>query len=610
MKTADFLFPRDLEVTPSGLKQVLVIGSCLSEAYVKRFRQSMPEATFDYVLFNNAADLPSRTKEEIAIYDLQYIQIPIRSVLTDAVVRIEDNDRASPPIDWIHLGKQNISLMLRSAMRYNVDGSLLTFVSSFVVPQGRIAASLDEQDSEDDLVRVIRELNSYLAAELKQYPQTYLADVDMIANSLGKQFFLDDAIGFYTHGAIFYTDWAAQERFPHWTSPAPGRIEDIQELGITYENRYEEYFDAVLRQIEAMYRTVRQIDMVKVVIFDLDNTMWRGQLIEHYQIGAKFPHSDGWPLGIWEAIHHLRRRGIIVTISSKNDEVSVAAKWDDAVQPAFVKFGDFFRPQINWSPKADNIRVILDELSLTPRNALLVDDNPVERESVRVSLPGIRVIGADPFVVRRILLWAPEIQLSTRTKETGRREEMLRRQIDRDLEKTTVSRPEFLKSLQSKLKIFRVNSASESSFSRIFELVNKTNQFNTSGKRWTLEDYRAHFDRGGKVFGFSVVDRFTDYGIVGVVFVHQAQIIQFVMSCRVLGMEIEIAVTASVVQNIRGDSSTQTIFGSIIPTDANTPCRDLFLRVGFLATREHSYELDAGRACSTPEHVAIDSTAS
>jgi FkbH-like protein len=573
---------------------------------VKSFRKTNPEVTFDYVLLNNAADLPDRTNDEIAAYDLQYIQIPIRSVLTDAVVRIEDNDRAALPIDWIDLGRQNISVMLNSAMRYNVGGSILTFVSNFIVPQGRISASLDEQDSESDLVRVIRELNSYLATELRKYPQTYLADVDMIANSLGKQFFLDDAIGFYTHGAIFYTDWAAQERFPHWTSPAPGRIEEIQELGITYENKNEDFFEAVLRQMEAMYRTVRQIDMVKVVIFDLDNTMWRGQLIEHYQDGAKFPYSDGWPLGIWEAIHHLRRRGIIVTISSKNDRDSVATKWHDAVQPAFVRFDDFFGPQINWSPKADNIKVTLDELSLTPGSAVFVDDNPVERESVKVSLPGIRVIGADPFVVRRILLWAPEMQLSTRTNETVRREEMLRKQVVRDREKATVSRPEFLKSLQSKLTIFRVTSAAEGSFSRIFELVNKTNQFNTNGRRWTLEDFRAHFDKGGKVFGFSVVDRFTDYGIVGVVFVLQAQLIQFVMSCRVLGMEIEIAALARLVEDIRIGPSTQSIFGSIVPTEANTPCRDLYRKAGFSARGDQSYELDEGMPCSRPEHVDIE----
>src|SRR5271167_3804058 len=225
MDTAEFLFPRDLQVTPTPLKKLFFIGSCLSEAFVARFRKSRPSVEFDFVLFNNAADLPDRTPEEIAEYDLQYIQIPLRSVLTDAVVRIADNDRSQNPIDWIELGKQNITMMLKTAMRYNSTGNLLTFVSNFVVPQGRIAPSLDDQDSNQDLARVIRDLNSYLAAEIGKYRYTFLADADMIANSLGKRFFLDDAIGFYSHGAVFYTDWAAHERFPHWTAPLPGRID-------------------------------------------------------------------------------------------------------------------------------------------------------------------------------------------------------------------------------------------------------------------------------------------------------------------------------------------------------------------------------------------------
>lgn len=77
MDTAEFLFPRDLEVTPTGIKRVLFIGSCLSEAYVKRVREANPSVQYEHILFNNAADLPPRSDLEIAQYDLQYIQLPI-----------------------------------------------------------------------------------------------------------------------------------------------------------------------------------------------------------------------------------------------------------------------------------------------------------------------------------------------------------------------------------------------------------------------------------------------------------------------------------------------------------------------------------------------------
>jgi FkbH-like protein len=606
VNTADFLFPRDLEVTPTNLKKILFVGSCLSEAFVRTFRQTHPDVEWDYVLFNNASDLPHRSGDEIAGYDLQYIQIPIRSILTDAVVRIEDNEKSADPVDWISLGKQNISLMLKGAIGYNATGTLLTLVSNFVVPQGRIAASLDEQDSDQDLVRVIRELNSYLAQEIKKYPQTYLADVDVIANSLGKRFFLDDAIGFYTHSSVFYSDWAGQESFPHWTAPAPGRLEGIQDLGITYENRNNEFFEAIFRQIESIYRTVQQFDLVKIVIFDLDNTMWRGQLVENYQTGSRWPYSDGWPLGIWEAIHHLRRRGVLVSIASKNDESLVSSKWNDAVQPAFMKFGDFLQPKINWLPKAENILALLNELSLTPRSALFVDDNPVERESVRLSVPGIRVIGSDPFVVRRILLWAPEMQVATRTRESGQREAMLKRQVDREREKAAMSREDFLSSLQTRLSIFEVKDVTDSSFARIFELVNKTNQFNTNGERWVLESYREHFSRGGRVFGFSVVDRFTEYGIVGAVFVIESRIAQFVMSCRVLGMDIEIAVLSTLVNWMRTNREVETVYGSIAETESNTPCRDLYRRAGFRETGPGRYEFNESTFPRLGEHIAMN----
>jgi FkbH-like protein len=605
MNTADFLFPRDLQVSPTEIKKVLIIGSCMSETYTIRLREKWLSAQIDYVLFNNASTLPPRSAEELGEYDLQYIQIPLRSVLTDGIVRIEDEDSAGA-VKWLEIGKQNIALMLEKALAYGSQASMLTFVSNFIVPQGRIAASLDEYESDCDLVRVVRDLNTYLAGELKRYPHAYLADVDMIANSLGKRFFLDDIIVFYTHGAVFYPDWARHEQFPQWTAPAPGRLEPIPDVGETYENRNSEFFDAVFRQIEALYRTVKQQDMVKVVIFDLDNTMWRGQLAEHYQPGVERPYTAGWPMGIWEAVHHLRRRGIIVTIASKNDADLVIKNWDEAVDPPFVKYTDFLAPQINWDPKAENIRALLEKLSLTPKSALFVDDNPVERESVMALLPGIRAIGADPFVVRRILLWSPEMQIARRTEESVRREDMIKKQFAREQEKKGMSRDEFLRTLGSKVTVTILSEMEHRMFTRVFELVNKTNQFNTTGERRTLDDYRRHFAQGGKVFAFAVSDRFTDYGTVGVVFVLGGAILQFVMSCRVLGMEIEVAALAKFVAMMRHDGEHGQIVATMKKTESNTPCRDVFTRAGFVKANESSFILEESSNSISVDHVEVE----
>jgi len=602
MKVADFLFPRDLEVTPTAIRKVLIVGSCLSEAYVASWRQANPQVTYDHVLFNNAAELPVRTAEEIAQYDLQYIQLPLRSVLTDAAIRINDKTGADEQIDWMELGRRNIDRMLEAALAYQ---PMLTLVANFVVPQGRIAPSLKDQDSDQDLTAVTRNLNSYLANEISKRPHAYLADVDMIANSFGKRFFLDDIIYFYTHGGVFYPDWAHHERFPPWTSPAPGRLEEVRDLGLTYENNIGKFFDAVHRQMEATYRIVKQVDAVKVVIFDLDNTMWRGQLVEHYGAEAQWPYSHGWPLGIWEAVHHLRRRGIIVTIASKNDESTVVAKWHDAVDPPFVRYDDFLAPQVNWNSKADNIKTLLDNMSLTPMSALLVDDSPVERESVRAMLPGIRVIGSDPFVVRRILLWAPEMQIAARSKESARREDMLKQQFKREHERSAMSRAEFLMTLESKLTITELRSTEDHSFMRAFELVNKTNQFNTTGERWALDRYANHLAQGGRIFAFSVKDRFVDYGTVGVVFALGSQILQFVMSCRVLGMDIELAVIKWIVELLRKEFRQELIQASVRQTESNTPCRDCFTRAGFRQAAVDRFALAGTDAVASPAHVEL-----
>lgn len=604
MDTANFLFPRDLEVTPTSFSKILFIGSCLSRDYVIRLRQANPTTTYDYIMYNNASDIPDKSFDEISSYDLQYIQIPLRSVLTDAVIRIHDNDIHTSPLDWFEVGKQNIDLMLDKAMKYNAEHGILTFISNFIIPQGNISPSLWDMGSDLDISAVVRKLNLYLGNKARNYLNTYIADVEAIASSIGKRYFLDDIIAFYSHGSVFHTDWSGHERTPYWTHPAPGRIDDIPDLGLTYESKNQEFFVAVFRQIEALYRTIMQIDMVKVVIFDLDNTLWRGQLVEHYQHGEKWPYSDGWPLGIWEAVHHLKRRGIVVTLASKNDESLVVKKWDDAVQPPFVKYEDFLIPKVNWDSKAENIKSILSQLALTPKSALFVDDNPVERESVKSQIPDIRVIGSDPFVTRRILLWAPETQLHSRTSETLQRERLLKKQIDRNHDQASLTREEFLSSLETSIKTWRLTSTDHPTFSRVSELVNKTNQFNTTGARWTGAEYNRYFNNGGVLYAFSTVDRYAEYGTVGAVFVQDQHINQFIMSCRVMGMEIEFAVLSFIVDSVR-QHSTDVITASIVETESNTPCRTLYERALFDKRDSNHFEIRPDQSLYTPAHVSI-----
>jgi FkbH-like protein len=130
------------------------------------------------------------------------------------------------------------------------------------------------------------------------------------------------------------------------------------------------------------------------------------------------------------------------------------------------------------------------------------------------------------------------------------------------------------------MALFEVEGVGDSRFGRVLELINKTNQFNTTGKRWTYEECVTALADGTHFYAFDVTDSYTDYGLVGVIVVKDADILQIVMSCRVMGLEIEIAATADVISIMRA-RGVKEIYGCLVETDRNLPCRDIFSRLGF-----------------------------
>lgn len=577
MNAAEFLFPSDLEVTPSRLSRMLLIGSCLSDVYLQEFARIAPDLVIEHVMFANAMALPERSAEELAGFDLQYLQIPLRHVLTDGAVRAGGNN------DWLAVGKANIDFFLTQALAYCRVRPILSVVSNFFVPQGMLAPSLADIDGSADFARIVRELNAHLAQAVARYPNAYIADVDAIGNSMGKKYFLDDVAYFFSHGsaASFEQYLAAEAGF---SGPAPNRLTGADGEVRKFDSRVDEFFEAVYRQIVGIHRIVNQADSVKLVIFDLDNTLWRGLVGEHYEPGQPWPQFHGWPIGVWDAINQLRRRGIIVSLCSKNDESAVRQKWKQVVPMPFIEFDDFLVPKINWQPKAQNVTQILQELSLTAKNVVFVDDNPVERESVKAAHPEIRILGADPFAIKRVLTWAPETQVARLSAESRQREASLAGKVQRDVAQAQLSREEFLQQLQTEVTMFEVPNADATEFFRVQELVNKTNQFNTTATRRQLADYAHHWGQGGHIYAFSARDRYTDYGIVGVLFTLENCITQFVMSCRVLGMEIELAVIDEVAAQISARQPGQPLVGLVIKSPKNTPSQGVFTAAGFVAT--------------------------
>lgn len=605
MDPADYLFPRDLEATPTPLNKVLIIGSCLTEQYLYHFRALHPDVQFDYHTFNNVAQLPPLTREQAASYQLQYTQIPLRTLVGDNIVRVVDFERAGGYEALEAQACAMLQAVLDAVLRHNREHGLLTLVSNFVVPQNNLAPSLSDRGSERDFGRLVRALNHYLDQALAGSNNAFVADAESLAATFGKRYFMDDVVSFYAHTATLTVDVHSMDNYPAWAAPHSGRIEAIPDIDATYGLQIRAYSALVFRQMEWLYRVAQQVDTVKIVIFDLDNTLWRGQIAEHYEHGREWPEPHYWPVGIWEAIHHLRRRGIAVSLCSKNDEHIVKERWSRAVLP-WLNYDDFLLPKINWLPKSQNIKDTLAALSLTAQGAVFVDDNPVERDEVRANVPGIRVIGADPFCTRRVLLWSAETQRPRLGDEVRQREQSYKNIVVREQAKASGDRAGFLASLDVRMTMHVLRDTNDPAFPRVQELINKTNQFNTTGVRWTLQDFMTLFADGGEIHSFSVRDRFSDYGQVGAIVVQGGVIRQYTMSCRVLGMDVELAALGHVADQAFG-AGAELLLGAIVETELNTPCRDVYQRAGFapVPDRPGLWVLRRDMAKTPAAHVRI-----
>ncbi len=252
------------------------------------------------------------------------------------------------------------------------------------------------------------------------------------------------------------------------------------------------------------------------------------------------------------------------------------------------------------------MREVLEIMNLLPRSVIFIDDNPVERAAISSAFPEMRVLGRYPYYLRRTLLWAAETQVVSVSDESARRTEMIQAQFERETERQVLSRDDFLRAAAPHVSMIEIASTEHPRFARALELINKTNQFNTTGKRWKVEDCEDALACGVTFFAFEATDSYTNYGLVGVVIVNDSAIGQWVMSCRVPGYQLEEAVMATLVQVMR-DRGTTRITASLVHTDVNFPCRDLFAKCGF-RDEGGDWILDPEAAIVAPAHVNVSYT--
>ena len=403
----------------------------------------------------------------------------------------------------------------------------------------------------------------------------------------------------FSHGGVIIDqDYNAFEAMRHSGNQ---RIEPLDSIETYLDGEPKLFWFALCAEAMAIFRTVRQVDLAKLIVVDLDDTLWRGT-IGDVEIVDRVFMLEGLHLGFVEALSYVKSRGILLAIASKNDGHKVRMVWQDLFGDSFP-LTSFASVKINWRSKSENIKEILLETNLLPKSTVFVDDNPRERAEVQANFPEIRILGSDFYSLRRVLLWAPETQVTNISDELAKRTELVQQQIAREEEKKFMDGADFVKSLQAQLMVHRISDMSHFLLPRSLELINKTNQFNTTGERWTLESVRSAFQNGATIYAFEVQDRFSKYGTVIVSLVLGSDIRIFVMSCRVIGLEVELAALSIIAEDAL-NSGLEHIEGKIVATEANLLSRDLFARAGFIKN-ENKWVLDLRKRPMPPEHVSI-----
>jgi FkbH-like protein len=342
------------------------------------------------------------------------------------------------------------------------------------------------------------------------------------------------------------------------------------------------YADFAARTLAAVRGKAR-----KCLILDLDNTLWGGVIGDDGLDGIALNPGDAQGeafRAIQQTALDLRRRGVVLAVCSKNDE-AIARQPFRSHSGMLLKEDDIAVFVANWDDKATNIERIARSLELGIDAMVLLDDNPVERAQVRAALPQVAVpeLGDDPTDYPRLLLAAGYFEAVSFTREDLTRAHEYRSNADRErMLAGSRNLDDFLRSLEMRIQFASFNAAGRK---RIAQLINKTNQFNVTTRRYTEQQVEA-MERAADRYTLqvSVSDKFGDNGMISVVICDVSatrwSVDTWLMSCRVLNRRIEEAILNRIVADARAAGASQLV-GSYIRTERNEIVRELYSRLGF-----------------------------
>lgn len=426
-------------------------------------------------------------------------------------------------------------------------------LNNFDLPLYRVLGNSDAS-FEGGRVRFVRRLNEMLAALAEETPNLYLNDLAYLQAAHGMEHFSDPTAWYAYKYAV------SMPCIPYLAHSVANIIKSL--LG---KNK-------------------------KALALDLDNTLWGGIIgddgAEGIVMGSETPAGMAYA-EFQGYLKQLGDLGILLNVCSKNE--ADIAKTGFERPDTVLKYDDFLCFKANWEPKHLNIAAMAQEINILPESFVFVDDNPAEREIVRRELPQVTVPELScPEQYISAIDRAGYFEITTLSADDRKRAEMYKQNAQRaSLEQSFGNYEDYLKSLAMKCEIgcFDMPHAE-----RITQLVNKTNQFNLTTRRYTAAEIEALIDDPAHITLYGrLMDKFGDNGLVtaliGSVEGKTLNMDLWIMSCRTFKRRLEHAMFDALVEAAR-QKGIERIIGHYYPTAKNLLVKEFYATIGFVKTAE------------------------
>ncbi|MDR3258505.1 MAG: HAD-IIIC family phosphatase, partial [Fusobacteriaceae bacterium] len=482
----------------------------------------------------------------------------------------EELEKFIPDIIYIHISYRNISqfphrsnskedvnsLLSQEYNKYcNIWNTLkekfncIIIQNNFEYPRNRIMGNFD-RISPLGKINYIDKLNRKLVDYAEQTTDFYINDINYLSASIG--------------------------------------LDKWHDLSMWYGYKYSLSFEAIPHLCKNIANIIKAIfgKNKKCIVLDLDNTLWGGVIgddgINNLAIGTETAIGEAYT-EFQKYIKELKNIGISLAIASKNEE-SIAREGLN-LSDMILKEKDFYTIKANWVPKFENIAEIAQEINIGKDSIIFLDDNPAEREIVKINIPDICVPNIGDNVVNYIDYIDKNgyFEITKLSKEDLERNDSYESNKKRNEEKKKfASYEDFLLSLDM---IADINFIKPIYNDRIAQLTNKTNQFNLTTKRYSLSDIEqiAKLNDNVIIYG-RLKDKFGDNGlisiVIGKIIDKDLHIDLWLMSCRALKRDMEKAMLDFLI-DVCNKKKLDNIYGYYYKTSKNNMVREHYLNLGF-----------------------------